>query len=159
MRKDAEAFPRASVAAINRTARSAKTQANRTVRQTYNIKARDFNQVTRIRKATRNTLQAEIVTSERRISLRRYSARQMRKGVRVTIVKGKPRVLSGTFIVKSLGGQVFRRKTTARLPIEKMSGPSVMHMMASRNVFRKVSQFIDRKLPEEMDRAIKYFKR
>lgn len=88
----------------------------------------------------------EITAAGRPIPLADFDARQTRHGVSAR-PWGQRRVFSGTFIVQSLGGQVFRRAGGARLPIVKLWGPSIPREMLRDEVPRVFFEEVHTKLP------------
>jgi hypothetical protein len=115
----------ATVRALNKVAANVRTAASRAIRQRRALTASVVNKALTIRRATRTKLQSSLVVTGRPISLRDYKARQTRKGVTVSVTTGTRKLIPGAFIVQKLGGHVFQRTGKARLPIEKLVGPSL----------------------------------
>lgn len=88
----------------------------------------------------------EITAAGRPIPLADFDARQTRRGVSAR-PWGNRRVFPGTFIVETLGGQVFRRAGRARLPIVKLWGPSIPREMLRDEAPRVFFQEVRTKLP------------
>jgi hypothetical protein len=88
----------------------------------------------------------EITAGGRPIRLADFDARQTKRGVSAR-PWGQRRVFPGTFIVETLGGQVFRRAGRARLPIIKLWGPSIPREMLRDEVPRLFFEEVHTKLP------------
>jgi len=115
----------ATVRALNKVAANVKTAASRAVRERRGLPAAAVNKTMVIRRANRNKLRSTLVVTGKPIGLKDYKARQTRKGVTVEVTRGARKLIPGAFIVQKLSGQVFTRDGKARLPIEKMVGPSI----------------------------------
>ena len=116
------------VRAVNKIARKARTKIIRAVTGELNLtQAEVRNRNIRMRLANYETTAATITVTGRRIPLRRFGARQTRRGVSYAIRRGKRQVAAGSFLATMPSGHagVMRRKTTARLPIAELYGPSV----------------------------------
>jgi len=115
---------------LNDTAKAAKTEGSRVVRETYNLKARDINQKLKLRKAMSNNLEAILAMEldKRGIGLMRFGATARRgrnvtkkvkgeirtstlkraaksQGVSVTIKRGKRTTLPSAFIARGAKGR------------------------------------------------------
>jgi hypothetical protein len=99
----------------------------------------------------------EITAAGRPIPLAEFDARQTRRGVSAR-PWGQRRVFPGTFIVQSLGGQVFRRAGRPRLPIVKLWGPSLPREMLRDEVpkvfFEEVHTKLRIRLTHELRRVL-----
>lgn len=115
----------ATVRALNKVAANVKTAANRAIRTRRALSASAVNKAMDIRKANLGRLTSSLVVTGRPIPLKDYKARQTAKGVTVKVSQGPRKLVSGAFIVGRLGGHVYRRTGKARLPIEKLFGPSL----------------------------------
>ncbi len=118
--------------AINHTLSKAVTAGNRAVIKEWNIKTKDLKGYETIQRANVNTQVAKIIIKSRSISLFKFNARQLKRGVSYKIKKSKGReVLLHSFIAKTKSGYtgVFTRKGKKRLPINtfKSISPSSMY--------------------------------
>ena len=68
---------------------------------------------------------------------------------------GQRRVFPGTFIVQSLGGQVFRRAGRARLPIVKLWGPSIPREMLRDQVPKVFFDEVHVKVPVRLQHELR----
>jgi hypothetical protein len=118
--------------------RETATAINATARKTVNLLAKEIGKelatpqkeikrkITVSDKAKPQKLAATVKQRPTsRLSLKRFSARQTSKGVSYKISKSDGRkTILGAFIPPRLGNHVYRRRTDARLPIDKLEGPS-----------------------------------
>jgi hypothetical protein len=96
----------------------------------------------------------EITASGRPIPLAWFDARQTRRGVSAR-PWGSRRVFPSTFIVETLGGQVFRRAGRARLPIVKLWGPSMPREMLRDEVPKVFFEEVRAKLPIRLEHELR----
>lgn len=118
----------AAVRAINKTIGNVRTEAVKLVRLNRALSASTVRNAFVVTRATRNSLTAAIVGSNKPIPLRDYGARQTRKGVSVKVGGTRKLVTfagNRSFIVDKISGHVFARKGKRRLPIKKLYGPSI----------------------------------
>jgi hypothetical protein len=96
----------------------------------------------------------EITAVGRPIPLADFDARQTRRGVSAR-PWGARRMFPGTFIVSSLGGQVFRRTGRARLPIVKLWGPSIPREMLRDQVPKVFFDEVHAKVPVRLQHELR----
>jgi len=97
-------------AALNDTARKARTAVSKNVRALYNIKAKDIKAALRLGYATSNHLETFVEAKGRALPLRAFPHRQTKKGVSVTIMR-KRHVIQKAFVATMTSGHkgVFAR--------------------------------------------------
>lgn len=128
---DARAFPGILASAINDAGRWGETRVGRAVRQEVPLKVADVKRVIKRKKATRGDLESIIHVRREPISMKRYAARQTKKGVTAKPRRNKPReLLKSAFISERLGGHVYKRRGKERLPIDRVQGPTVVGVLA-----------------------------
>lgn len=117
--------------ALTHEGRKGFTAVKRALRQQTSIKSGTISGAMRFTGAKQKALETRIVGRGREIPLKEFGAKQFTYGVRAT-VWGRSQRFPGAFmgprpgqVAASLGGHVFHRTGTARLPIEKMFGPSI----------------------------------
>lgn len=110
--------------AINHTGDMARTQIARALVKQVGAKYGVIRKALQTRPATRGGLVYRIIAKGGFMSLKEFGARQTAKGVSAA-PWGKRRVFPHTFIAPSLGGHVFERKGSGRLPIRKLWGPAI----------------------------------
>lgn len=154
---------KALVRTLNRVAAKARVQSSRKVRETYNIKAKDLNDSTKVTQARRNNLMAEIVITGKPIGLIKFDARPStptypppKQGLTYKIKKTSGRSkLPHAFIARMASGHigVFERHGTKikgkaqKIREKKFIGmPSVFR---SDKIMSVVRSIIDKELPKE----------
>lgn len=152
------AVKKATTSASTKTAAQGLTFAKRTIREDYNIKAADLGKVMKKTKAYKGR-HASIIATGRGIALSKFRARQLKKGVSVSVKKGTRKLLPGRFIATMKSGHkgVYTRKSKTRLPIKELYGPGAATLFGSRRVMRKTVSFIRQKYPVIYEQNLKYF--
>lgn len=121
---------RAFARALNHEGKKAHTLVKRTLRNETSIKIGDISRAVSFHKAGDQTLKTVTRGTGAPIPLRYFGARQFKYGVAAR-VWGKRQRFPGAFIVKSLGGGVFKNtggwnaKSKRGNAIEKLYGPSI----------------------------------
>lgn len=104
-------------------------------------------------KAISSRLEASIVAKGGYMPLSDFKTRQGRRGVSAAPWKTR-RIFPKTFIVRSLGSNVFKRVAGSRLPIEKLYGPAVPKEMVRDESAKAFEEVSARMLPSEVARQI-----
>lgn len=132
--------PQAIMRAINRTARSARTQAVRALSKEIRLPQRDVRPMLPVIPATNRFLEAKLVARGRPISLMRLGARQTRLGVVYRGPRGSVLIRSAFIATmpRARRPSVFKRRGKPRLPIDKQLGPSVPRVVLERGIFEAV---------------------
>ena len=141
-------LPRVLAGAVNDTARWAVTQIGRAIRDKVAMKQSDIKPHIKRTRATAAQPSARITLSRsERLSLKRFGARQTKRGVsyRIERAGGRKRI-DGAFIVDSLGGHVYRRTGPERLPITKLHGPSPWGLFRAAGLITPTQTAISRQL-------------
>lgn len=158
-------IPQAATSAINRTAKSVKSLAIKTVSKQTGAQNKVVKTRIDERKATRATLTATLLFKKRAINLILFVAKAKRvpgafraqRGVKAKTKK--LRVFAGTFIGTGSGGQkklVFRRTTDSRRPIEAVPGPNITARLRSKKL-RKILDIKGRLVfDKELDRQLTF---
>ena len=159
--------------AIKKSAGKAKTQISKKVRQTYNIKARDINAITRVNNITQGVVITWIGSQlglykftplKRIITLPKGTPwGNKRTGVSVRIKKSNKRKLVKTgFQVAKLNNQIFERNgekmksDPTKDAIKKMSGISIPQMVND-NILNEAARFMEKETPIQFERAFNFF--
>lgn len=137
---------------IGTLARRLPVIARRDIQQEYNLPASRINEglVTR---ATGGMV--ELTGKKRGIGFVAYGARDTRrKGVVVTIVRGKREQWSDAFIARGRGGnlQAFVRQTKKRLPIQSLYGTSIATALRKPERQQRIRDAVADVLRAEIDR-------
>ena len=135
-----DVYKKAATRSINRAAKSAFNAGSKEIRKHYALKARDIKEETKIKKASWTNIEAVVrIVSKDRISLKRFGARQTKKGVSFRIKKGGKRsLIRSAFIVDSLNSNVFKRKGKNRFPIKAMKADLSAAELFDHDPIRKV---------------------
>lgn len=139
---------------LHKASKQLINQTNRTIIKVYNIKSKRLKAgVSTFPKSLSATTDSKFITYEgKRPGLMNFSAKMSkRKIVKVKVLKqGGRKVVPGAFIAKGQTGtaQVFRRKGTTRLPLDRLTGPSIPGMFNKRGkkFFNKNAPIILRKV-------------
>lgn len=116
--------PHAIRRAVNHTGDKATTQVARALAKQTGVKYGAVKKAMYTRRATYNRTSYVIGSRGGYIPLKEFQARQTSDGVAAT-VWGKRRVFPHSFIIPSLGGNVFIRMGKDRKPIRPMWGPAL----------------------------------
>jgi len=143
-----DVFVKSATQSLNRTARGVRTDAKRNIADRLHIKRGDAAKGIKIKKATKNNLEAEAIPSIKPYPLSQFQARpapalplaKPKRGISAKVF-GKRRIYTGSFYAyyKKSGKakHVYRRQGKARLPIEKLYGPSI-HSLFKRDEMQKI---------------------
>lgn len=93
----------------------------------------------------------------RRIPLKKFGARQTKKGVsyRISKTEGRKKIASA-FIVTKLGGHVFKRVGKQRLPIQKLFGPSPWGVFAINERQRHVTPQVEAEMRKQLTERLRF---
>mgnify|MGYP000452808354 FL=1 len=160
---------------INHTLAKAKTDAKTQIQKVYNIKSSSVSKSLTIEKASRNTLTGILEVSGKPISISGFSSAarpyQTKKGVSVSIVKGKRKIIKSAFMIKGTktvrargkyqdNKFVFRHKRIVKegmdFPIPTLMTTSVPAAFQSPKVYDAIVQRIETALPKRMEHELRY---
>lgn len=155
--KGAEA---AAAQAFNRALATGRAAATREVTKRYTVKAKDVRPTFSMKKASKNNLDAELISKGGALPLRAFEHRpttdttgRKRKPIRVTIKSGNNFSLVTSFVWRQ---NIFGRVGSARLPIAKKVGPSVPSMLGNDNIVEEVqgimAETAEKRLEHELNR-------
>lgn len=137
-----------------------RTRVSRETRQLYNVKAGEITRSVTIRKISNGRM---LIYTGRMIGLDKFGARPKkvstqlgkRTGVTVQVRKDRGRkVVKGAFLAK--GKLVFQRQGEARLPIERLYGPSIAHMAGNKIVGELATLQVGQDAATEFNRYLTY---
>ncbi len=139
LRQDVRKIRTQMAAAVNETAKHGRSVISRLIRQHVPISKKFVDKQIIITKANESNLTAKIETTDTgSLPLKFYKAKAGRDGVKVKFDKkggfastamtdsGQQVPLSTAFIVASIRGNIFARKSDKRLPIAKLFGPGIL---------------------------------
>lgn len=165
--------PNVMADAINRSGSVATTATRRAVAKQMGVKYGGVLSASKTFRARPDNLTFDLVGRGNAIPLKEFSARQNKQGVRAR-PWGKARLFRGLFIVRKVGGHVFRRAPTgtrrvrrispttgkpylSELPIEVRYGPALPRELV-KDVPPKVwNDSIVDTYPENVERALRRF--
>ena len=148
--------PKVARSSINELTKHAKTSISKSIRKEYNLRAKTVNAAMSVSLAKGRDFSGEIHIKGKRIGLEKFGARQTKRGVKVK-VKKTAKVIKGAFMVPTLGNKVFMRKGPQRLPIRRLTGPSVPQLALK--VFEKIKPRLFTKAQEIVKRKVEFFAR
>lgn len=148
---------RATVTALNRTITTVQSEANRKIRERYNLKAAAVKKQMRVGRASQSRLFAELVVSGRNIPLYEFAARQVGKGVTVRVTKTR-KLVRTAFIARMKSGRVgvFARAGKSRLPIEELFSISLPRAFTQKQILDAVRKKAAERFPIEFERAARH---
>lgn len=138
---------KAMVTAINKTVTTTKVQVKKKIGQKLNLKAARIGQDLTANKANYNNIKGSVIATGEPIGLINYKATQLKKGVKVQVLKsGSRQLIEHAFIATSKGAKnVWWRKRLAsgklagRLPIERLTGPRIEDILGEESFLREVN--------------------
>ena len=110
--------------ALNKEGRKAYTAHRRALAEQSSIPRGAVTAAMKFKASTRATLATRIVGSGRHLPLSVFGAKQFSYGVRAKIW-GRAQTYRSAFVVSRFDGNVFKRTSKARFPIEQLWGPAV----------------------------------
>ena len=147
--------------AVNKTSKFHKNEIARSISKKVAIKQKDVKKVIDVKKATIRPTATVTVNKTSRLSLKYFGARQTKSGVSYRIEKGgKRRKLRDAFgpSIPRLGGHVYRRTGSARLPIKKLHGPSPAGVYNKHGLLRVSKEQLEARLDYELNRRVRAVK-
>ena len=145
--------------AVNITAKAVKREISKTIRQELIVPKRAVDETISVQsKANREKFQAIVRTKKvSRIRLKEFRAYQTRKGVSYRISKTTGRkVAPGAFVVQKYDGNVYRRVSGARGPLQALHGPSPWGVLAAGERTKIVKQIGEQELKKQIQRRIRF---
>ncbi len=110
--------------ALNKEGRKAYTAHRRALAEQSSIPRGAVTAAMKFKPSTRSTLETRIIGAGRHLPLSVFGAKQFSYGVRAK-VWGRAQTFRSAFVVDRFGGNVFKRTSKARFPIEQLWGPAV----------------------------------
>lgn len=135
--------------AVNDTLGPVKTSLNKSVRAEVALKKSDVDPLVKVNRAQPSDISGSVVLVREKVSLKRYSPKQLKAGVKVKIRKNEPKeLIKHAFIATKLGDHVFIREAArggrsrrekrnkngrtyyTQLPIARLHGPTAVGVAA-----------------------------
>ena len=138
--------------AMNQRLGVAYTAVARTTSKETGLSVGETKKAMRKDRATPSDLSIAVRARGTFLSLKKFGARQVRKGVSHK-AWGRRQVAKGAFVVGRMGGHAFRRVSASRFPLEKLFGPSIPQEMVKGESFNAMTKafgegFADRVMHE-----------
>lgn len=166
----AKTIRKAQMGVINDTTRNMRTKASAIMRETINVKKLGLDRRLKREFATESNLNGSInISDSTPIPLKYFGARQVKKGVKYSIIKPKA---GGTVItvpgafgpkIKRLGGNVYKRIGKPRTPLRKLPSVKITKEIRKTGVEKKVRRMVPgllkKNMERRMDRALKSIER
>lgn len=147
--------------ALSSTRRASGTQVKREVVKVYSLPQRRVDQGLTITGVDPTDLSFRIIGSKKVIGLQNFANRGNKKaGVRVQVLRGHGfkapgrgpgNVRSKAFYAKGL---IFQREDIDRLPVTRLSGPSVADMLNKTIVLNNIAKFATDRIGIELQRKL-----
>ena len=165
-------FHRAAARALNHTARKARTNVSKSIREEYRIKAKDIKAAIRLGNASSSQLSTYVRATGKSLPVAAFRHRQTRQGVSVSIM-GKRKVIKKAFVATmesghtgvfargryKRGGFDFRYKRIADkdrndLPIQELHTTSIPSAMSKQSVLERVADKISIDYPTRLNHLL-----
>lgn len=141
---------KAASRAINRALAATRTQAIRSIRENYSIKAGAVRQTMKIEKATPSKPAGTVTSTGSNIPLIKFQPRPSTPGtggpgkpaLKVAVKKGQVKTSAGAFVARMKSGAtgVYQRKGIERQPIEQLYGPAIPVMLGVVDVTQAIEE-------------------
>lgn len=153
---------KAANTAINRTAISARAISSREIVKHYNVKVTDVKRTMIVKRSSRKSLEAEIISKGGVIALSKYKVTpkvvqhkgNKNKPLRVAVKKGSgQKIIRGAFMAQFKSGHlgVVRRRGEKRFPVQELYGPSIPQMFKNEAVVAPVKKLVEDRLEKEFN--------
>ena len=153
-------MPNALANAINRSMEMVKTEALRQATSKYTIKKGELSDSIKFTRSSGGNLTARIVSTGSVIGLDHFKLTpktrgKYKKNVNSIVKKGEGGSIPNAFIAYSDGRLgAFKRKSTKRLPIERLMGPSAPQMLGEDSILEYLQGFMEEKLNMRLEHEI-----
>lgn len=124
--------------ALNRAATNMRSNAVKKTREEYHIKAKTIRATMTIKKSTRASMGAAVLSTGNKEPITSYmvlpksvAKSSSNKLVQVAVKKDDPKTLFHAFIIQRYGGGVYERRTSDRYPLRQIYGPSVPEILGN----------------------------
>ena len=157
------AIEKAASLAFNRAVMQGRTAATREATAKYTAKAKTIRPTFKMKKASKNRLDAALISAGDAIPLKEFSVKpstdttgKNRKQLSVSVRKDTgSKAFNRAFISAKKGGNVFEREGKSRLPIKKLYGPAVPSMLGNAEVSEEVQDFMAEVAAKRLDHEVK----
>jgi hypothetical protein len=150
---------------LKRLGQMMKTEADKKIREEYNIKKKDLKGTMQILPTKGKGMKVTLRVKGRRIPLIAFGAKQKKEGVQVQILKGGgKKIIPHTFIATmKYEPTVFERmkeggKRVGRFPVKGQYGPSVPILFKGVKVMGAVQKVVKDRAQDTFNNRLKYFR-
>ena len=159
-----DGVPRATDGAIKKTGRTVRTRVRRATAKNLNVTQKELKQESRFnldfRRDGRWVVGAKVSVTGGRLPLKRFAPRQTKRGVSFRARGGGRKTITSAFISRKLGGQVFSRVSSSRLPIVRLDSASAPEAALNDAKVRQTSNrqapnLLQANLDNQVDRLLK----
>lgn len=162
LKEKANRLPREIQTAVNAVARKLASDAAKDLSKEMPLKQRTLKKIVKQKaKATPQQLRAIVRIGEGyNIPLKFFNAKQIKRGVtykQSRNVKGKS-ILRDAFIVKRYGGNVFKRVSEGRGPLQKQLGPKPGDYFERLRIVEKARAKVEAELEKQIERRIRFLR-
>lgn len=156
--------PQVISSALNRAITNVASNISKETRLRYNVKSKDVKSTLEKTRASKANMEAIVRSTGTLLPLDRFrvSPRKVtpkRKApIKAGVKKGGMKPVKGAFVGDIHGIKVFRRQGKARLPIERLFGPSVPQMLQNEESRERINEegreMFYRRLDHEINRIL-----
>ena len=147
--------------ALNKTIKSVERKAVQGMAKDLRLTQKTVRKSVKLFRARWNFKVASITVSGKRIPIYAFGARQVRGGVTYKGRSGGRKLIKGAFIARMPSGHmgVFKRKGSARLPIQELLGPSPPRVFQRPDIVHDMNKEADIRWKKNLDHELKWFLR
>jgi hypothetical protein len=139
--------PKALARATNEAATKARTLISRTVRASYNVKAKEISSTVTIVRASPSRLSAFLNYRGTKFPLLRFQSGS-KLPVTIQEVKGQRTTIGSAFNIAQYGGNIFVRTSKKRFPLKKLMGLSVPAMVSGQRLNKQIEDVAQKTFTE-----------
>ena len=156
---DKKAYRGVVLRSLIKVSRSAEVQANRMIREEYNMRRSDVDKLINLRPASISNLSAVLVVRGKRLPVMLLQPRQTKQGVTIAITRGTRKLIRHAFLakMKSSYESVFQRKTKKRLHIKELRTISAAEMFGKQINMVILDKFVADKFPGLLEHELQYY--
>lgn len=151
---------KATVAALNKSGKSALSNTLKEFRSIYNIKLQDLNKITSIEKATKTNQYVTVKFLDKSLGLEYFRSTQKKKGIAVSVKKGERKLYKSSFYinVNASGAKIIaHRLTKNRLPIERLFGANPARILTTEESLEEMTTKFFKIFEKNFNYALNYY--
>ena len=144
-------IPKAIKGGVKYAARGGGVAISKNVGALYALKSARIKQDISKPQFTQGGLTAIIRTSRKPITAMQFKPKERRKGISLSIFRGKRTFVKSGFIAKGLP---FRRKGKERMPLDVIHGPSLHAVFTGGKHSQAITQATEQRIGEQLEKGI-----